>query len=99
RHVRIIAAAIGGIVVAVALPAAGAFYLADRAGVKAQEERVSLLAEGLLRHIEKASSQANDALEFLTDSAAPPKCSPASIAALRSLELSASYVQALGFME
>jgi sensor c-di-GMP phosphodiesterase-like protein len=99
RRLKIITVASVAIVIAVALPIGGALYLAQRAGAEAMHAQVMTLAESLLRVFEAASAQGSSIAITLSDPALAPPCSPASIDAMRDLQLSSSYVQAAGYIE
>jgi len=99
RHLRIISTAVVAIIIAVALPIGGALYLAQRGGLETMQAQAMTLAESLLRHYEAASAQGWAALPVLTDPEIGPPCSPDSIASMRRLELSSSYLQAVAFIE
>jgi sensor c-di-GMP phosphodiesterase-like protein len=96
---RVAIAVVSAIVVAIALPFGGALYLAHHTSVGAARARATLVTEGLLRQFERAASQALAAFAELSRSDLGEPCSPPSLDAIRSLEVSSTYLQALGYIE
>src|SRR6187549_3923403 len=82
---------------AVAVPILLALYIAGHEGEKAERERVLGYAKDVLGRSDGAARQIYDGVERLVASAATADpCSDAQLALMREIDLSSSYLQAIG---
>lgn len=83
---------------AVVGPIAASLYLANRQSLQAETEQALELANEVLRRSEEIGDQAGTAIVRLTQSDTMNPCSDAQIARMRSIDLSSSYLQMVGYV-
>jgi sensor c-di-GMP phosphodiesterase-like protein len=96
---RLIVYALTFIATAVALPIALSIYVVHDQGLESEKARALNYAGDALRRSETTTDQIIAAFEKLKGLNSSEPCSPKHIAAMRQLDLTSSYIQAIGHVE
>ena len=86
----------GAVIAAVLAPIALAFIVTSNEVTKAEFERTMSYAQDVMRRTEGTSAQVLGGIEQLEVSGMANNCSVRSVAALRNIDISSSYIQAIG---
>jgi sensor c-di-GMP phosphodiesterase-like protein len=89
-------ATIGAAIAAVLAPVALAFFVSSQEATKAEFARASGYAQDVLRRSEVTSAQILEGISRIAAAGGAEACSAASIATMRNVDLSSSYIQAAG---
>lgn len=90
---------LGAAVLAVIMPVVLALHLADRQARESEMKLVTGYARDVLHRSENTASQAEAAINALAATHSPDPCSNSNLALMRSLNLSSTYLQAIGYVQ